>query len=704
MKKIVNVRIYVYCACLLASGIAFGYALKFYAVSYLWTFLIIPIALLAFLPYALKRRRLMPILYLACTILLFLVGSLYTIAQMNTYDKTEVERYKTYSVLGTIIDVGYNDTGDYVLLDNVFANGEKLSGSLKLYLDENEEYTIGKIAHFTGQIYQYNLFNYGELNYNVYNNIKFYATYYNSFYQTEQFSLFHFVRARINDALFENLDNDTAALCYGMLIGNTDRMDDGSLTSFRYGGVAHIFSVSGLHVGIVFAVISFILKKTKIVPYYSRYVLSIIAVFLYSGICGFTLSSIRAAIMCTVSSIHFLIYRKYESLNGLAVAVIIILLINPLSLFSVGFQLSVCAVAGISVFSCIFSKLLFKIKLPKNEFWQTSISKVFTGLSMSLGAQIGTLPILLSSFGYLSISGLFLNFLIIPIISAFFAFMFIGVSFSAIFLGLAKYIVPVFIMPVQATASFLIGAGFENSIVSGFGAGIFVPIYFVCALAISDKINIQGIKRLVAIALSCTILFSTVMANTYLPVNGYRIITAGYSGGGAVLFKNSKGTVLVVSDNVNPSRIYDILNENYSINLSAIIFLGDVENILYFDDIGADCSEIYSYILNLPIQPYDDAFVHYEQKFSLCGIEFEFLDEYNLTANLDDITVGISSDEVKIAECDLLISVEENFFCDAEVIAYFGLSYSPLNTYKCGTITFLAKNSSLKLLTLLPNR
>ena len=100
----------------------------------------------------------------------------------------------------------------------------------------------------------------------------------------------------------DNLDKDTAAICYAMLIGDTKGVDDATLDSFRFGGVAHIFAVSGLHIGLVYGVIAFAMKKLRANKFLSA-AICIAVILLYSAVCGFTLSSVRAVIMCAVGII-----------------------------------------------------------------------------------------------------------------------------------------------------------------------------------------------------------------------------------------------------------------------------------------------------------------------------------------------------------------------------------------------------------------
>ncbi|MDE6613449.1 MAG: ComEC/Rec2 family competence protein, partial [Clostridia bacterium] len=265
--------------------------------------------------------------------------------------------------------------------------------------------------------------------------------------------------------LFDNLDYSTASIAYAMLTGNTQSVDEGSLDSFRYGGIAHVFAVSGLHIGIVFFILSFITKKLR-VNKFAAAALIVSCIFFYSGVCGFTLSSLRAAIMCTVSLAAKLTHKKYDALNALALSAVIILFATPLSLFFVGFQLSVCAVAGIYLLSKRIERPLKK--LPK---------KLSSAVGVSFGAQAGTMPVMLANFGYLSGAGLLLNLIIIPLLSVIFQILFLSVLFCVIIAPAASFVIPVAALPLEAVTSFLIDAGFEKALISGFGAGAFVPLY-----------------------------------------------------------------------------------------------------------------------------------------------------------------------------------------------------------------------------------
>ena len=120
------------------------------------------------------------------------------------------------------------------------------------------------------------------------------------------------------------------------------------MQNFRYGGIAHIFAVSGLHIGVIYGLLYGILRRLR-VKGFVRLPVVFAALLFYCGVCGFSPSSVRALVMCTVLMIADAAGYAYDRLNSVSAASLVVLVINPVYLFSVGFQLSVAAAAGIIV-------------------------------------------------------------------------------------------------------------------------------------------------------------------------------------------------------------------------------------------------------------------------------------------------------------------------------------------------------------------
>ena len=110
-----------------------------------------------------------------------------------------------------------------------------------------------------------------------------------------------------------------------------------------------MLALSGLHVGIIASLVMLLLIPVQTVRggFYIRYFLAVAAIWAYAFIAGISPSILRATIMFTVYIISKVIERDYIGFNSLFTAIIVILLINPLWLFTPGFQLSVLSVASI---------------------------------------------------------------------------------------------------------------------------------------------------------------------------------------------------------------------------------------------------------------------------------------------------------------------------------------------------------------------
>lgn len=693
MKKFVNIRIPVILACCLVAGIATGYFFDFYKINILWLLASLPLGSVLIIILCVLRKSCKPIIFIVLAMLFALGGVFLSVVKLNDFKVCDVNLTENNKklVYGSVVEKGKRGNYEYIILSDAYADGDKLSGKVyaKLYETYGDYCDVGDNVNFYTELQFNDLYQYGKLNYNVQENVKYSCTVYGGVQSEYNFSLFGSIRSAIYDALNDNTDKDTAAVCFGMLTGNTQYIEDNSLQSFRYGGIAHIFAVSGLHIGIIFGLLSFLFKKFNANKYLSA-VFCVAAIFFYCGVCGFSASSLRAAIMCAVALLCNLVYVKNDSLNSLAFAVIILLLIYPLNLFSVGFQLSVCAVGGIAIFSKGLSFSFRKIKLPE---------KLASALSVSFSAQLGTLPVMLLNFGYISGAGLLLNVIIIPVLSALFSVIFLSTAISAAIPAVGATILPVATAPLDAIISFLLNAGFENALISGFGAGLFTLLYFIFVLSLSDKLNLKIISRSICICISIAALSTYVVVRNNSPYNGYDISVSAFDGGGDVIIKSQNGSVLVVSDYINSSSILSHLNANYTANPTAVIVVGGEDSAIIYKNLDVQCKDVYVCYLNIDVQPYRDITVHYEKLFKVCGIDFEFINSNTLIADCGGVKTAICTDASynrRLNECDLIISKYADIEIENVPTIYFGFADGKQNVYSDGAYKFNASGGKLK--------
>ena len=185
-------------------------------------------------------------------------------------------------------------------------------------------------------------------------------------------------------------------------------------TEFSRAGVAHILAISGVHVGAV-AVFFYFLFKFALSR--SEYLmlrfqmprlaagLTIIPVFLYTAVAGFSTSAVRAFIMIALYLISVVIGRDENKINTLGAAALIILIWHPWALFELSFRLSFSAVLGI---------LLVHNFYPFR--FATFRDKIYSLIKASVGAGFATLPFVVNSFGILPLVSIPANMILIPFI------------------------------------------------------------------------------------------------------------------------------------------------------------------------------------------------------------------------------------------------------------------------------------------------
>lgn len=215
-------------------------------------------------------------------------------------------------------------------------------------------------------------------------------------------------------SFFSPLPEKGKALLSALLLGSRGLLAPEEKEAFQKAGVAHLLALSGLHVGILVAGGWFLLGLFR-VPQAWRYFLLIPAVGLYVLIGGLRVSLLRAAVMFGVVGIFWILWEWgwvarawLDPLQGLSFAAILVLLIWPWSALDASFQLSFSATAGIVLLWPSWSAKAFRRSLPR-------LARYFLDLlAVSACAQIGVLPFLAASFGYLAPYGLLANLLLIP--------------------------------------------------------------------------------------------------------------------------------------------------------------------------------------------------------------------------------------------------------------------------------------------------
>ena len=152
-------------------------------------------------------------------------------------------------------------------------------------------------------------------------------------------------KAAFTELVYSTLSPEQAGLFTGMVFGDKEGLDEETYDLFKRHGAAHILSVSGLHIGLIYAFVSALLGRRKTGSFY---IAAFILLLCYAALSNFSPSVTRAFLMIVFHIGAMLLNRRYDMLTGVLLSALIILLINPLALFGTGFILSYTAVCSLA--------------------------------------------------------------------------------------------------------------------------------------------------------------------------------------------------------------------------------------------------------------------------------------------------------------------------------------------------------------------
>ena len=211
------------------------------------------------------------------------------------------------------------------------------------------------------------------------------------------------------------LAGDELATVGALTLGYKQGLDKDLRRHFQASGAAHVLAVSGLHTGIIYGVLLWLLTLGgRVRPRYEnragRCTISLVIIgvmWFYAWLTGMTPSVVRAVLMVTIFEVGRMAYRQAFSLNTIASAAVLILLVKPTDLWSISFQLSFTATAAIVILMSSF-----------RDYVTTSYRSLnyLTGIIfVSIAAQLGTLPLTMYYFGQISNYFLLTNLIVLPL-------------------------------------------------------------------------------------------------------------------------------------------------------------------------------------------------------------------------------------------------------------------------------------------------
>jgi len=462
-----------------------------------------------------------------------------------------------YEITGTVstFTVDENNGSTSVILTGLTLNGVSADGKMTATLP-SESIRAGDCLQIKGAVSRVQLNNDSYALSNLFvKNIRYYVSA-EEFSVTGKKNALLILNSKMYDSLHLHLDPDEADVAYALLTGNSGGMDDGLATAVRQGGIAHIFAVSGLHIGILFGAVSLALKRFRRI----RFIPASLVAFLYSAFCGFTVSSLRAAIMCTVLALARTFGEKYDFPHSVSLATTFVLLIRPAEWLSAGFRLSFGACAGLALFSGTFNRLFRKIRFP---------NFLASYLSANLSVQLFTLPVLYETFSYFSVWGTLINLILIPVLPVLFLGLFLSVVLALIFPAASAVFLAV---PngVLSPLLYLFSVADFSFVLTGFSLGSGSAVWITGSVLLSERVRFGKLARAL-IAAFLILLFSACLIMRNAVFRGCKIISAN----GLVLVRTPNSAVLILDDSAAVAQCKNFLAQNYGGDLDAVIAVTD---------------------------------------------------------------------------------------------------------------------------------
>lgn len=427
-KKIPRYRLFTIFSLAFLVGIASASTIK---VDYLRSFPILIYSIVALLlagglNFLLKNYR----LGIACLALCGLFGGLFYYSHFEYATRPNLEYGAEKEYTGQIVKKPDLDWQKQKVTLNI--SGQKVLVSLPHFPEVN----YGDTVNFTGKIEKPGVidgFDYGkylkkDLVFGVVNSPRSAIAYPQKLSITQKcYQFLYSTSDKFESSLNRILPEPNASLAAGLILGLKRNIPDAFKNDLSTTGLTHIIALSGYNVTIIVAVLADLL-----LGYINRKKVFFIGtgfIFCFVILTGASSSVVRAAIFSFFIMLGKIIGRRADFTNIMILAALMMVLVNPFVLASdVGFQLSFLAFAGLVYFSPIVAKLFERSRVAKLPHWFR------LPLVETLSAQIAVFPLILTTFGRVSLIGPLANVAVIWIVS-----WSMGFSFVAGLLGMIYY-------------------------------------------------------------------------------------------------------------------------------------------------------------------------------------------------------------------------------------------------------------------------
>lgn len=327
----------------------------------------------------------------------------------------------------------------------------------------------------------------------------------------------------------------------GLLLGENYELDHATDIHLRIAGVRHMVAVSGMHISILFLLLSIVSGK-------QRWILASIGIpvmLLFSWMVGSTPSVIRAVTVQGIFLLALLTDKRFDGLTAIGIAGLLLLIRNPYTFLSVGFQLSFAGALGIALFSEKIAVFLQE-RIPEKLGYRIRrmLEAIVFTASITLGASVLTIPLTAIYFDSISLISVVSNLVLAPMMTVLFYGLLASALAGVIWFPLGKLLgivigcgVELFLWMVEKLAAIPYASVYTNSIYITLWL---VISYLICAFLFRRKMVLP------AIGISVVLLAAAVGISVWEPKGRECEITVLDVGQGQCVLLQSKDTAVLV--------------------------------------------------------------------------------------------------------------------------------------------------------------
>lgn len=383
------------------------------------------------------------------------------------------------------------------------------------------------------------------------------------------------IKNRCTKIIDNSFDSESAGIVKAMLVADKSTLDKNIKKLYSENGIAHIMAISGVHVAIIGMTLYVFLRKLRIGRFISG-TFSIAIIVLYGIMTGMSSSTERAVIMLILSIAAEYFGRKTDAPTSMGFAMIIMVLGNPYVILDAGFQLSFAAITGVTVVAPQLRKLLRmfkrfikeadekkKQKHKKIMSLRKMIIKLIDALVVGIASFITTTPVIIYYYYQFPPYSIFINLIVIPLVSLIVGGSILVVLTGLFFTGAAvvmTYPVRLILFGYKYLCIFASGLPGASVLVGHISIGMVFVYYLsvVLIFAILRMIRIGKTEREgpILYLMLATVLFLTVVYEVYSYDKSFKIVYMDVGQGDGVLLRTSgHGGILIDGGSSSNKRV-----------------------------------------------------------------------------------------------------------------------------------------------------